>query len=186
LLDREGYVEECSGENIFLVWDGKIYTPPKGAILEGITHDSVFTIAHDLGYQVIEEAISQDQLYIADEIFICGMAAEVTPVSEIDCRKIGKGKRGPVMKEIQEAFFEKTRGRGKNLEKWLDWSRGALPWKSLILALQSVRKLPNISPKSAQWLEAVGIRTEEDLEELSAVKFVPRGVWRVEGVSVNH
>ena len=122
MLDTEGFVAECSGENIFLVRDGKIYTPPRAAILEGITRDCVITLANDLGYEVIEEKISRDQLYIADEIFVTGTAAEVTPFSQIDYRKIGEGKRGPVTKEIQEAFFENARGRGKYSEKWLDWS----------------------------------------------------------------
>jgi len=122
LLDTEGFVAECSGENIFLVRDGKIYTPPKAAILEGITRDCVIALAHDMGYEVIEETISRDQLYIADEIFVTGTAAEVTPVSQVDFRKIGSGKRGPVTKEIQEAFFENAQGRGKYSEKWLDWS----------------------------------------------------------------
>ncbi len=122
LLDPEGFVAECSGENIFLVRDGVVFTPPKAAILEGITRDSVIQLAGDLGYDVREEKISRDQVYIADEIFICGTAAEVTPVSRVDHRKIGSGTRGPVTEAVQQAFFETVQGRGKRSEEWLDWS----------------------------------------------------------------
>ena len=119
LLDPEGYVAECSGENIFLVRDGVIYTPPKAVVLEGITRDSVMAIASDLGYEVREDKISRDQLYIADEIFICGTAAEVTPVSQIDYRVIGSGSRGPVTEVIQQTYFETVRGRGARSADWL-------------------------------------------------------------------
>ncbi len=122
LLDPEGYVAECSGENIFLVRHGILYTPPKAAILEGITRDTVFTLAGDLGFQIVEEGISRDQLYIADEIFVCGTAAEVTPLSTVDYRKIGSGRRGPITKAIQDAFFDNVKGTGRHSVEWLDWS----------------------------------------------------------------
>jgi len=120
MLDPEGYVAECSGENIFLVRKGVIYTPPRASILEGITRDSLLTIAGDLGYQVVEERISRDQLYIADEVFVCGSAAEVVPVREIDYRQIGAGGRGPVAEAIQSVFFKTVHGEGKHSAEWLD------------------------------------------------------------------
>jgi len=120
MLDPEGYVAECSGENIFMVRDNVIYTPPKASILEGITRASLLTIAGDLGYEVVEERISRDQLYIADEVFVCGTAAEVVPVREIDFRQIGIGGRGPVAEALQSAFFDTVHGKGKHSEEWLD------------------------------------------------------------------
>ena len=95
LLDPEGYVAECSGENLFLVEGDRITTPPRAAILEGITRDLVIVLANDLGYEVVEGTISRDQLYIVDEVFVSGTAAEVTPVSQIDFRPIGLGRRAP-------------------------------------------------------------------------------------------
>ncbi len=120
MLDHLGYVAECSGENLFAVRDGVIYTTPRAPILEGITRDSVMAIAQDLGYQVVEETLSRDQLYIADEVFVCGTAAEVTPVREIDYRTIGSGRRGPVAHAIQKTFFETVSGRGARSADWLD------------------------------------------------------------------
>jgi len=121
MLDPEGYVAECTGENLFLVEKGQIYTPPKASILGGITRDSLITLAKDLGYEVIEDTISRDQLYIADEIFACGTAAEVTPVTQVDHRPIGIGKRGPVTKNIQDLFFQTVEGRGSRSAEWLDY-----------------------------------------------------------------
>jgi len=120
MLDPSGLVAECTGENIFLVRDGVIYTPPRATILEGITRDSILTIARDLGYQTVEEPISRDQLYIADEIFLSGTAAECVPACEVDFRPIGNGKIGPVTREIQRTFFETVRGNGSRSESWLD------------------------------------------------------------------
>ena len=121
MLDPDGFVAECSGENLFLVRDCVIYTPPRVTILEGITRDSVITLARDLGYKVVEEQISRDQLYIADEVFVCGTAAEITPVREIDFRTIGEGGRGPVAGALQEIFFETVRGTGGRSIEWLDY-----------------------------------------------------------------
>jgi branched-chain amino acid aminotransferase len=120
MLDPTGYVAECTGENIFVVRNGSIYTVPRGAILEGITRDSLVALARDLGYAVVEEPISRDQLYIADEVFVCGTAAEVIGLREIDHRKIGDGKTGPVTRELQKAFDELTSGRHPRSAKWLD------------------------------------------------------------------
>ena len=121
MLDPEGYVAECSGMNIFVVRDDVIYTPYRANILEGITRDSVITIAQDLGYKVVEEPIVRDQLYIADEVFVCGTAAEVTAVCEIDTRTIGEGSMGPVTRQLQQTFFETVRGEGKHSTEWLDY-----------------------------------------------------------------
>jgi branched-chain amino acid aminotransferase len=121
MMDPQGFVAECSGENIFLVRNGVIYTPPATAVLEGITRDAVITIARDMGYQVVEEPISRDQLYIADEVFVCGTAAEVVPVREIDFRVIGKTPKGPVTDQIQRAFFETVCGGGPRSCEWLDY-----------------------------------------------------------------
>ncbi len=120
MLDPSGFVAECTGENLFIVRDGTVYTTPRATILEGITRDAVITLAQDLDIQVIEEPITRDQLYIADEAFVCGTAAEVVPVSEIDFRKIGEGKRGPITEKLQRLFFETVRGRGERSEEWLD------------------------------------------------------------------
>ncbi len=111
-LDTSGYVSEGGGENIFLVLEGKIYTPPLYAsILPGITRDSVITLAKDLGYGVKEEPIPREMLYIADEVFFTGTAAEISPINSIDRIKIGGGERGPITKELQEAFFRITSGK---------------------------------------------------------------------------
>ena len=119
MLDPQGYVAECSGENIFVVRDNLIYTVPKASILEGITRDSLITLARDLGDTVLEEPISRDQLYIADEVFVCGTAAEVIALREIDFRMIGDGKTGPVARLLQESFEQGTSGRHPRSAEWL-------------------------------------------------------------------
>ncbi|MBI5492312.1 MAG: branched-chain amino acid transaminase [Deltaproteobacteria bacterium] len=119
LLDTEGYVSEGSGENIFMVKDGVLKTTPLTSILQGITRDSVMQIARDKGIEIKEQRFTRDELYIADEAFFTGTAAEVTPISEVDKRKIGKGKPGPVTKEIQNIFFDVVKGRNKDYNKWL-------------------------------------------------------------------
>jgi branched-chain amino acid aminotransferase len=118
MLDPNGYVAECTGENIFVVRNGIIYTVPKGPILEGITRDSLITLARDMGYTVVEEPISRDQLYIADEVFVCGTAAEVVGLREIDFRTIGSGMTGPVTRELQHAFDQLTSGRHVRSAQW--------------------------------------------------------------------
>src|SRR4029077_16169409 len=119
MLDPQGYVAECTGENIFVVRNGTIYTPSRAAILEGITRDSLLTVAHDLGYAVVEEPISRDQLYIADEVFVCGTAAEVVGLREIDFRTIADGKTGPVTRALQDEFEKLTSGRHARSAAWL-------------------------------------------------------------------
>ena len=119
LLDPEGYVAECSGENIFLVKEEIIYTPPLAAILEGITRDCLIALARDEGMVVKETQISRDQLYAADEVFICGTAAEVVPVREIDHREIGDGHRGPITSRLQNLYSRAVRGKHPRSEEWL-------------------------------------------------------------------
>lgn len=121
LLDGQGYVAECSGENLFTVRNNRIITPPMAPILEGITRDALIKIAGDLGYEVVEAQISRDQLYISDEIFLCGTAAECVAVCEVDFRKIGTGRMGPVTRQIQQAFQEAIHGRHPRSAEWLDY-----------------------------------------------------------------
>ena len=121
ILDPAGYVAECTGENIFVVRDGVIYTPPRASILEGLTRDTVMTLAADLGIPVVEEMITRDQLYIADEVFITGTAAEIVAAREIDFRQIGDGKPGKVMRSLLERYLDTVHGRGKRSEQWLEY-----------------------------------------------------------------
>jgi len=119
LLDPEGYVSEGSGENIFIVRNGQIKTTPLTTILEGITRDSIIKIARDNKISVVEERFTRDEIYIADEAFFTGTAAEVTPISEIDNRKIGIGSRGKITKKLQSIFFDVVKGKNKKYEYWL-------------------------------------------------------------------
>jgi branched-chain amino acid aminotransferase len=119
-LDEAGYVSEGSGENVFLVRDGKLLTPPLGAsVLPGITRDSAVKIAGQLGIPVIETIIPRELLYIADEVFFTGTAAEVTPVRSVDRIKVGSGRRGPVTAQIQRRFFDILDGSAKDEFGWL-------------------------------------------------------------------
>jgi branched-chain amino acid aminotransferase len=120
LLDGKGFVSEGSGENIFVVKDGRVSTPPlSSSILAGITRDTVITLAREEGYVVAEEEVTRDALYLADEVFLTGTAAEITPVREIDNRKIGEGIRGPVTTAIQTRFFDIVRGADDSHPEWL-------------------------------------------------------------------
>jgi branched-chain amino acid aminotransferase len=121
ILDTDGFVAECTGENLFLVRKGAIYTPPRAIVLEGITRDAIITLAKDMNIPVVEEMITRDQLYIADEVFICGTAAEVVGVRMIDYRTIGAGGIGPVTKNLLQAFQENIRGEGSHADEWLDY-----------------------------------------------------------------
>lgn len=123
LLDTEGYVAEASGENIFIVRNGILQTTPLTSILPGITRDSVLTIARKMDLPVKEARFSRDEMYIADEVFFTGTAAEITPVREVDDRRVGTGKPGPVTKRIQEKFFDIVRGRDALFQHWLDTFR---------------------------------------------------------------
>jgi branched-chain amino acid aminotransferase len=121
MLDPEGFVAEASGMNLFMVRGGVVYTPARATILEGITRDSVVTLINDLGYQLIEEPITRDQLYIADEIFLCGTAAEVVGVCEIDFRQIGSGVTGEITRQVQKAYYKTVRGERVHSGNWLDY-----------------------------------------------------------------
>jgi branched-chain amino acid aminotransferase len=121
MLDPAGYVAECTGENLFLVRAGVVYTVPRSSILEGITRDTVVTLAKDLGYTVVEEPISRDQLYISDEVFVSGTAAEVVAVREIDFRTIGNGKAGPVTRALQHEFEKLTAGKHPRAATWMSY-----------------------------------------------------------------
>ncbi len=121
LLDNEGYVAEGSGENIFLVRDGVIYTPDLTSALDGITRNTIFRLAAELGIEVREKRITRDEVYIADEAFFTGTAAEVTPIREVDNRKIGAGKRGPVTEKLQSMYFDVVHGRHELHPEWLSY-----------------------------------------------------------------
>lgn len=122
MLDYEGHVSEGSGENIFLVDGEKLFTPSMSSSnLKGITRDSVMTIAGDLGYEVVEEVISRERLYVADEVFFTGTAAEVTPIRSIDHRPIGIGRRGPVAEKIQTTFFDIVEAKVEDKYGWLSY-----------------------------------------------------------------
>jgi branched-chain amino acid aminotransferase len=121
MLDPQGYVAECTGENLFVVRRGKIITPSIAPVLEGITRHTIFTIAKDLGYDVLEHPISRDQLYVADEVFVCGTAAECIGLSEIDFRTIGDGKTGPITRAIQNVYHDLIRGKIAKYEEWCDY-----------------------------------------------------------------
>lgn len=119
LLDTEGYVSEGAGENVFIVKAGKIYTPDLASCLDGITRDSVLTMARDLGIEIIEKRITRDEIYCADEAFFTGTAAEVTPIRELDNRTIGTGSRGPVTEKLQSLFFDVVGGKATKYKHWL-------------------------------------------------------------------
>ena len=118
LLDNEGYVAEGSGENFFLVQKGKLVTPELTSCLEGITRDTVFALAAELNIEVVEKRITRDEVYIADEAFFTGTAAEVLPIRELDGRTIGSGKRGPVTEMLQSMYFDQVLGKRKENPKW--------------------------------------------------------------------
>jgi branched-chain amino acid aminotransferase len=119
LLDTEGYVSEGAGENVFIVRNGILYTPDLASCLDGITRDSVITLARDLGIEVREKRITRDEMYCADEAFFTGTAAEVTPIRELDDRPIGEGRRGPVTEKLQSLFFDVVGGRDPRYAHWL-------------------------------------------------------------------
>ncbi len=122
MLDPQGFVAEGSGENIFIVKHGVVRTPPTAAaILAGITRDSTIQLLREQGVEVREEAIARDELYIADEVFLTGTAAEITPVKDIDHRKIGRGEAGPVTRRLQESFFSVVKGADTKHDHWLTY-----------------------------------------------------------------
>lgn len=119
MLDTEGYISEGSGENLFIVRDGVIKTTSLTSILSGITRNCVFTLAEEMGYRVAEDRFTRDELYIADEAFFTGTAAEITPIREVDDRTIGEGRPGPVTKAIQEAYFKAVHGEDEKHKDWV-------------------------------------------------------------------
>jgi len=121
MLDPTGNVSECTGENLFVVRNNIIFTPPRNSVLEGITRESIISMAKELGYMVIEETLTRDQLYIADEVFVTGTAAEVIALREIDRRKIGSGSMGPVCAVLQKAYADAIHGRSVVHDEWLDY-----------------------------------------------------------------
>ena len=121
MLNMHGHIADGSGENVFIVHDGRLFTPPlSDGCLGGITRDSVMTIARDLGFEVLEKSLVRTDMYHADEAFFTGTAAEVTPIRELDDRQIGEGKRGPITKQLQDAFFGIASGDNPKYEHWLD------------------------------------------------------------------
>jgi len=120
LLDNEGYVAEGSGENVFMVRNNTIYTPELTSCLEGITRDTIFALAAELGYQIRERRITRDEVYVADEAFFTGTAAEVVPIRMLDGRVIGSGSRGPVTEKLQSMYFDSVRGNRSQNSQWLD------------------------------------------------------------------
>lgn len=119
LLDNEGYVAEGSGENIFIVKDSVIYTPDLTSALNGITRNTIFTLCNELGVEIREKRITRDEVYIADEAFFTGTAAEVTPIREVDNRSIGSGSRGPITEKLQTMYFDVVHGRHHVHPEWL-------------------------------------------------------------------
>jgi len=119
LLDNEGYVAEGSGENVFIVRNGKLHTPELTSCLEGITRDTIMQFARDMGLDLLERRITRDEVYIADEAFFTGTAAEVVPICQVDGRKIGEGKRGPITEQLQARYFDMVRGKCAEYPEWL-------------------------------------------------------------------
>ena len=123
LLDHEGFAAEGSGENLFIVRNGILYTPEVTSALEGITRDTIMTIALEIGLEVKEKRITRDEIYISDEAFFTGSAAEVTPIREMDDRTIGDGGRGPITEKLQSLYFDYVHGRRDNHSEWLTYVR---------------------------------------------------------------
>ncbi|WP_020162552.1 branched-chain amino acid transaminase [Cycloclasticus pugetii] len=121
LLDHEGYVAEGSGENIFLVRNGKLITPDLTSALEGITRETIFQLAEECSLEVVEKRITRDEVYVADEAFFTGTAAEVTPIREVDDRTIGNGGRGPITERLQTMYFDAVQGRSAQHSDWLTY-----------------------------------------------------------------
>ena len=118
LLDNEGYVAEGSGENVFVVKDGEIHTPQLTSCLPGLTRDTIITFARESGYSVIERNITRDEIYIADEAFFTGTAAEVLPIQELDSRQIADGRRGPITEQLQAMYFDQVRAKREAHPEW--------------------------------------------------------------------
>jgi branched-chain amino acid aminotransferase len=120
MLDTQGYVSEASGENIFMIKNEVIKTTPLTSILPGITRDSIMVLARELGYEVVEQLFTRDELYIADEAFFSGTAAEITPIREVDRRQIGAGQAGPITQLLQKEYFRIVKGENPDYSHWLN------------------------------------------------------------------
>jgi branched-chain amino acid aminotransferase len=118
LLDNEGYVAEGTGENIFLIKNGELHTPELTSCLAGITRDTVMTMAREMGMPIVERRITRDEVYIADEVFLTGTAAEVLPVRQVDGRQIGNGGRGEITEKLQSGYFDQVRGNTAEHPEW--------------------------------------------------------------------
>ncbi len=127
ILDPQGYVAECTGENLFMVRRGKLITPPLDNVLEGLTRNSILTLARDEGLVVIEQMITRDQLYIADEVFITGTAAELVPVRMVDYRKVGDSRPGPITRTLSQVYYDNVHGQGAHSPEWLDYVPTLVP-----------------------------------------------------------
>ena len=123
MLDIDGYVSEGSGENIFVIKDGVIFTPHLTSALPGITRDTIVTLAKSLGYEIIEKKLSCDEIYASDEAFFTGTAAEVTPIRDLDGNQIGQGMRGPITEKLQSLYFDCVHGRNTDFMHWIDSGR---------------------------------------------------------------
>jgi branched-chain amino acid aminotransferase len=121
MLDSDGLVSEATGENVFLVRQGVLYTPPLYSVLDGITRATAIELARDAGIAFMERPVTRDELYIADELFLTGTAAEVSPIREVDHRRVGDGKRGPITKQLQDAYFAVVSGRVSRYDRWLTY-----------------------------------------------------------------
>jgi branched-chain amino acid aminotransferase len=119
MLDTDGFVAECSGENVFVVQKGSVKTPPLTSVLPGITRDAIMTLLRDRGVALVQDRFTRDEVYISDEAFLTGTAAEVTPIRELDDRRIGVGKPGPVTQQLQAQYNRITRGEESAYRHWL-------------------------------------------------------------------
>jgi branched-chain amino acid aminotransferase len=139
-LDTAGNLSEGSGQNLFLVRNNTLYTPPLTAsILPGITRDSVLTLARDLGFTVREEMLPRELLYIADEAFFVGTAVEITPIRSVDKIPVGNGRRGPITEAIQQAFFDIVNGRVEDKHGWLEYVYEGDPRQAAVAAARAAR-----------------------------------------------
>jgi Branched-chain amino acid aminotransferase/4-amino-4-deoxychorismate lyase len=119
MLDTQGFVSEATGENIFIIKNEIIKTTPLTSVLPGITRDSIMTLARELGYEVVEQLFTRDELYVADEAFFSGTAAEITPIREVDRRTIGEGQAGPITQLLQKEYFRIVKGENPDYDAWL-------------------------------------------------------------------
>ncbi len=139
-LDTAGYLSEGSGQNLFIVRNHTLYTPPiTASILPGITRDSVITLAKDLGFTVREEMLAREMLYIADEAFFAGTAVEITPIRTVDKINVGNGRRGPITEAIQQAFFDVINGRSEDKHGWLDFVYDGEPRQAAVAGAKGAR-----------------------------------------------